>query len=181
MDLWKCLRVYFLKVLLKKTTGPGSNGLKIIDRLNDPTMKARILFVASSASTFESFTRMFQTRSLIVHLYPKLRRLVRTILSRICKPESIENWSSNAIAKLIDDALKSELDKLSEIQRASFYKGVRADCKAGIIHLVEKTLVANPIVKLLNILHPAKRNSRDGISAATNLRRFYQWAFNLTL
>ena len=90
---YPALRQYFLKDVAKRKNVSAS-ALEIIKLLNDTTMYSELLFVIESADAFESFNRLFQSSSPVIHiLYSEIEVVFKKILSKIYKPAVLKEMN----------------------------------------------------------------------------------------
>ena len=79
---YPALRQYFLKDVAKRENVSAS-ALEIIKLLNNTTMYSELLFVIESADAFESFNRLFQSSSPVIHiLYSEIEVVLKKIYQK---------------------------------------------------------------------------------------------------
>lgn len=192
--LWDPLIEYFCKFLPNKKgsdlhTKPACTN--ITKHLKNPTMKAELMFVTSSASVFTDLTMTFQREEPLVHLlYTALRTLVKTLLGRSCKDNRLPYTRvfevSNRLAlenvQVGDDAA-TELRKVKDpMKKTLFLKAAQDHYIAACRYVVEKSSLGKAtILKDLLCLHPDERKKASSTDSIVRAAKALPWEIDYTV
>ncbi|CAI6357910.1 unnamed protein product [Macrosiphum euphorbiae] len=126
--------------------------LRIHKVLNEPTVKAEIIFIINSAKIFQKFTLIFQRQEPLIRvLHSELRNLIIVIAGKVCKAEVLKTWNNNTSLFDHHDNLKSLdlielpiqvstiLSLVSERCKLLFLKSVQAHYISAGKHILNKT------------------------------------------
>lgn len=90
--MWEPTKEYFLRFLPNKKSNllKQASYRRIVKFLENPTMKAEIIFIGASAELFSSVTLIFQSEQPRIHeLYTALNGLVTSLVNRSCKEKAL--------------------------------------------------------------------------------------------
>lgn len=186
LEQWKCLEEYFLRYIPSRKEQKTLNTVsykRIVDCLNEKTMKCQLLFVISSAKLFSQYTSFFQREDPLIHLiYDKIKGLIIKVAGRICTEAAIKLFKSdvskdpfeskNLIAQkdiIFNEELQKELLELSEKDKGYFLRDVQHHFISAGTYLLNKGLLQNKVLFYLRCLKPDFANTPKNLKVIAKL------------
>ncbi len=174
---WDCMLKYFLKTDHSKAIKDSSMYKRICTKLTEgDIMLARLHFIHSIAELFAPFLTKLQSESTLIHvLYDELAQLLRLLLQRFVKAETIKNKSDTQLTAI--DALSScrqveecefgaeTMKLLRKLRReknqhlALLQKDMQAFLRAVAKYLQERLPLDNVFLLNVRCLQPTQRAS----------------------
>lgn len=120
LEQWKALEYYFLNYVPNKKAEvmkKSKHYKSIAAALKQPGLQSEILFICCVATIFTKFTGLFQTEAPLIHvLYDELRALAKTLMLKVCKPETISNLGVTSETLGVNNRLKiDEINKMDTL------------------------------------------------------------------
>lgn len=119
INQWEALKEYFLKFIpeSKIKSQLHSHSYQFLKSvLTDPSTLTRLHFLKSVSESFENFLKIMQVEEPLIHiLYDELCKLIKSLLTRVVKPEKMQE---NSISRLLSLDLKNS-DNVLEGEKIS--------------------------------------------------------------
>ena len=190
IEQYETLRNYFINVLPKSS---NSRATCMLDRykrikaiIEDSSTLAYLNFIVYLSSCVTPFLTFFQKEDPLVHvLYDGLNGLVRSLMLKFLKTESVENKTGQDLCEVKCDDYQNWLS-LTKIEvgvgtrkaiatvpgedtRKELRRSFRKCLKALCMYLHSNLPLANPLLRDICCLNPSNRKSEDSRSAISRL------------
>jgi hypothetical protein len=188
LEQWDSLLKYFLTDLAKeKDITKNSRYRRICNILNAKETHIQLHFVFSIADLFSSFLQFFQRKEPLIHvLYDQLCLLVKQLLNRFVKSETIDGKSMKDLAAMdfkaikiqkddkaidIGDDARKRLQKLTSEKTKLFFLDCRHFLAAASMHLLQKIPFSNSVLKNARLLQPLRQKESWTEEALSSLSK----------
>jgi hypothetical protein len=175
---WACLLKYFLKSDHSKAIKDSSMYKRICSVLQSgDVMLARLNFIHSIADLFQPFLTKLQSEVTLIHiLYDELAQLLRLLLQRFVKAETMKDKSDAQLLKINLDCrpiencefgsetmkLIRKLKRENNPQCALLQKDMLAFLQAVVRYLQARLPLNNTFLQNVRCLQPSQRSSTAG-------------------
>lgn len=188
INQWEALKEYFLKFIpeSKIKSQLQSHSYRFLRSvLTDSSTLTRLHFLKSVGESFESFLKIMQVEEPLIHiLYDELCKLIKSLLTRIVKPEKMQEKSISRLLSLdlknSDNILQGEkisvgflankeAQKLKETDRKYFYLEAKNFIIAVIDYLLKHLPLKNVLLKNIHFLHPYVKHEQRSLRYLTKV------------
>lgn len=158
INQWEALKEYFLKFIPEckiKSQFQSCSYKFLVSILTDSSTLTRLCFLKAIGESFENFLKIMQAEEPLIHiLYDELCNLIKSLLTRVAKPEKMQMKSMSTLLSLdlensenllrgekisVGFLTKEEAKKLKENDRKYFY----TEAKNFIIAIIDYSLFAS--------------------------------------